>query len=294
MKKITVFTPTYNRAHTLTRLYTSLCHQKNKDFIWLVVDDGSTDGTEELIKKFQSESLLEIRYFYKKNEGLCSGYNTAIEKADTELMICIDSDDYASENMIDIILDEWNKYKDDKNCTGLVGLNCTPQNEVLGGERLETGREYNDLVFRKGQIDRKFVVRTEYYKKVAPWPIIEGEKAMNPNFMNMELCRRGYRFREVDKILCVVDYQEYGMSHSVWNAYYNSAKSFAMMRKYNLDYGIMPFSRKIVLLIHYNSSIILSKNFIRGLKESKFKILTLLTAPAGWMLSQIVKLKNKI
>ena len=69
MKELTVFTPTYNRAYTLGRLYESLCRQSNKNFEWLVVDDGSKDGTEELIKSWQSEEKISIRYIYQENGG---------------------------------------------------------------------------------------------------------------------------------------------------------------------------------------------------------------------------------
>ena len=70
MKTLTVFTPTYNRAHTLTRTYHSLCRQTSKDFEWLIIDDGSTDNTHELIQEFIDEDIIPIRYIYKENGGL--------------------------------------------------------------------------------------------------------------------------------------------------------------------------------------------------------------------------------
>lgn len=293
MKRITIFTPTYNRKHTLERLYKSLCAQQSKDFIWLVIDDGSTDGTDSLIENFKKEGLLQIQYVYKHNEGLCSGYNVAIEHSTTDLMMCIDSDDYAPSDVIKTILSKWDEYECDRsNIAGLVGLDITPKGEIIG-QNLQTGREYNDLVYRKGQPDVKFVVKTDLYKQVAPWPLVQGEKAMNPNFLIMELCRLGYRFIEVNEPLCIVDYQLDGMSHSVWSAYYHSPKSFAIMRRYNIDYGIMPFSRRLVLYIHYNSSLFLSRQFFSKEYLSRFNVLQLLTMPAGWLLSKVVKFKNK-
>ena len=94
MIKLTVFTPAYNRAHTLPRTYESLVKQDCKNFIWLIVDDGSTDQTEALVRKWQTEnSGFEIRYIYKPNGGMHTAHNTAYENIDTELNICIDSDD---------------------------------------------------------------------------------------------------------------------------------------------------------------------------------------------------------
>ena len=93
MKTLTVFTPTYNRAHTLERLYQSLCAQTCQDFDWLVIDDGSTDDTKGLIEKFSAEGRISIRYIYKDNGGLYTGYNVAYQTIETELNVCIDSDD---------------------------------------------------------------------------------------------------------------------------------------------------------------------------------------------------------
>ena len=77
MKTLTVFTPAYNRAHTIGRTYESLLRQTCKDFEWLVIDDGSTDNTRELVEGWIKESIIPIRYIYKENGGLYTGYNTA-------------------------------------------------------------------------------------------------------------------------------------------------------------------------------------------------------------------------
>lgn len=98
---LTVFTPTYNRAHTLPRTYQSLCRQECKDFVWLVVDDGSTDGTADLVRSWQQEANgLEIRYIYKENGGMHTAHNAAYEVIDTELNVCIDSDDCLADGAV--------------------------------------------------------------------------------------------------------------------------------------------------------------------------------------------------
>lgn len=94
MQTLTVFTPAYNRAHTIGRTYKSLCSQKCKDFVWLIVDDGSTDNTAELVKDWMSkDNGFEIQYIYKENGGM-----------HTELNTCIDSDDALSENAVEKIM----------------------------------------------------------------------------------------------------------------------------------------------------------------------------------------------
>ena len=104
MKTLTVFTPTYNRAHTLTRVYDSLCRQTCNDFEWLVVDDGSTDNTRELVQGFIAAGNIDITYIYKENGGLYTGYNTAYLNIKTELNVCVDSDDFIAREMYELLL----------------------------------------------------------------------------------------------------------------------------------------------------------------------------------------------
>ena len=90
---ITVFTPTYNRAYCLHNGYEALCRQTIKDFLWIVVDDGSTDNTKELVKSWQSkDNGFEIRYIYKENGGLHTTYNVALELADKTFIQLMNTD----------------------------------------------------------------------------------------------------------------------------------------------------------------------------------------------------------
>jgi glycosyltransferase involved in cell wall biosynthesis len=107
--KITVFTPTYNRAYILDRVYKSLINQTNKSFVWLIVDDGSTDNTESLVKKWIKEDKIEIKYYKQKNGGKQRAHNKAVKLTDTDLFICLDSDDYFTKDAIEILLNSWNE-----------------------------------------------------------------------------------------------------------------------------------------------------------------------------------------
>ena len=94
MAILTVFTPAYNRAHTLSRTYQSLKEQNCKDFVWLIVDDGSTDNTAEIVKKWQDEeSGFDIQYVYKENGGMHTAHNTAYENIHTCLLYTSDAAD---------------------------------------------------------------------------------------------------------------------------------------------------------------------------------------------------------
>ena len=93
-KRMTVFTPTYNRAYILPKLYDSLCQQTVKSFEWLIVDDGSVDNTQELVEKWIEEKKIEIRYFKQANGGKQRAHNLGVEKSKEEIFVCVDSDDY--------------------------------------------------------------------------------------------------------------------------------------------------------------------------------------------------------
>ena len=121
MVKLTIFTPTYNRKNTLILGYEALCRQTKKEFIWLIIDDGSTDGTSELVHGWMlADNGFEIQYVYKENGGLHTGYNKAIELIETELCVCIDSDDYMPDDAVELILDYWTKNKSD-DIAGFIG-----------------------------------------------------------------------------------------------------------------------------------------------------------------------------
>ena len=112
--KFTIFTPTFNRKELLEKLYKSLQKQTYKDFEWLIVDDGSADGTKEKAEEFLSQKKLDIKYYFKENGGKQRAYNFATDKANGELFICLDSDDEYVENGLETILKYWKKYEKNK------------------------------------------------------------------------------------------------------------------------------------------------------------------------------------
>ncbi len=104
----TVFTPTFNRAHTLHRVYESLCAQTFRDFDWLIVDDGSTDGTEALVAQWQQEADFPIRYLWKENGGARSAHNRAIQEELGRFFVAIGSDDACVPEGLEVLLAAWN------------------------------------------------------------------------------------------------------------------------------------------------------------------------------------------
>ena len=259
---LTVFTPAYNRADLLTRCYESMCKQTNKNFIWMIVDDGSTDNTREISESWvQNTKDFQVIYIYKENGGLHTAYNTAIANIDTELCVCIDSDDFMPDNAVGLILDFWKKNGSDK-YAGIVGLDFDMDGNVIG-DMLPDIKSVNLIGLFTGKYnivngDRTNVVRTELYKKYAPMKVFKGEKNFNPHYMHLQISEE-YDFLVLNENLRFVDYQETGMSNSMLKQYRSSPNSFAEIRKLYLSFKDTSLKFKIKHSIHLASSCILAK-----------------------------------
>lgn len=297
MKTLTVFTPAYNRSDLLPRNYEALRRQTSKDFVWMVIDDGSTDNTAELVKGWiESETEFEILYFYKKNGGLHTAYNEAIKHLETELAVCIDSDDYMPDDAVETIVDFWRKNGSDK-YAGITALDFNAvDGKNIGGYYPENQKTINLIDVMVGKYpkvwgDKKHVVRSELYKQVAPMKSFEGEKNFNPHCMHLEISRN-YDFLILNKNLCFVEYQETGMTNNMLWQYYNSPNSFAEIRRLYLSFDGAPLKFRIKHCIHYDSSCILAhrKGFIR---KCPHPVTAAFCLPFGFALSRLILMKGK-
>ena len=264
MKTLTVFTPTYNRAHTLPRLYQSLCAQTSDDFEWLVIDDGSTDGTKNLVAKWREECAIPIRYIYKENGGLYTGYNVAYLTIETELNVCIDSDDAMPADAVEKIVRIW-KEKGADSYAGITGLDCDMDTkEPIGGRFPEGLTEcFFPELYAKNihRGDSKQVMRTDLMREVAPQQGFPGEKNFNPVYMLLQVTDK-YPVLLTNECFCFVEYQKNdSMSRHIWRQYLDSPRSFAKMRR--LEMGLRHttllnrlrcaghyFAEKIILALH--------------------------------------------
>lgn len=293
-KTLTVFTPTFNRRELLTRCYESMCRQTNKDFVWMIVDDGSTDDTKKFADEWKKNSDLEIRYIYKDNGGLHTAYNVAIENIDTELCVCIDSDDFMPDNAVELILNFWDKYGSDE-YAGIVGLDFNLDGKVIG-DPLPNQKTVNliDLFIGKYDIvngDRTNVIRTELYKTVAPMKVFPNEKNFNPHYMHLQISDN-YDFLVLNENLRFVDYQPDGMTNSMLKQYKSSPNSFAEIRKLYLSFSGTSLKFKIKHSIHLVSSCILAHKLSFAFDESPYPIISALVLPLGVALSVFVRYKG--
>lgn len=296
MARITVFTPAFNRAHTLPRTYSSLCRQNCKDFLWLIVDDGSTDDTESLVDHWRSqETEFEIRYIKKENGGLHTAYNAAISVLDTELAMCIDSDDWLTDDAIEKILKKWD-LEGDPQLAGIEALDCYQDGKIIG-DLLPDQKTINliDLYVGRYRIrngDRKPIVRSELYQAVAPMPTLNGEKNFNPHYMHLQISLK-YDFLVMNEPVCVVEYQADGMSRNIFKQYRNSPNSFAQLRRLCMQFKNAPLSFKVRNAIHYVSSCLIAGAYIDLWKKTPDLKMTILAFPFGLMLSFCVRMCTK-
>lgn len=288
---ITVFTPTYNRANTLLRTYNSLCRQTNHNFKWLIIDDGSTDNTRQLALQWQRENIIAISYIHKENGGLHTGYNCAFANIDTELNICIDSDDFMPDNAIEIIFTTWQKCKANKHLAGIIGLDFNMEGEPIGGYFNKVGDFHIHEMAKFHQGDTKIVCRTDVIKPLAPMPVFKGERNFNPIYYYIQL-DKNYKFRLLNENLCNVEYQPTGMSANIIRQYRNSPKSFAQLRRLCMSMPYYSIGTHFRNAIHYVSSCILSKQW-NGLKKSPRPFLCAAAIPFGILLTFYVLFKTR-
>lgn len=288
---LTVFTPTYNRAYILHLCYESMLRQTCKDFEWLIVDDGSTDNTKELVEYWmKQENEFNIRYIYKENGGMHTAHNTAYENIDTELNMCIDSDDYMTDNAIELIISFWRK-NCDKKYGGIIALDIHQDGKLVGTKLPNKNAiGYNDYYEYGGIGDKKVIYRTEIIKKYPPYPEYKGEKFVGLCYKYL-LVDQDYQLLILNRPVCVVEYLENGSSNNIMKQFLNNPRGYIFLRKERMKY-CKTFKWKFKSCIHYVSSCIMIKNK-KFIKESPKKLMTILAIPFGTILYFYIKQKTK-
>lgn len=290
MKTLTVFTPSYNRAYTLHKCYESLKRQTSKDFIWLIIDDGSSDNTKDLVDKWIEENYISIRYYYQDNQGMHVAHNTAYKLINTELNVCIDSDDYMTDDAVEKIIKFWKNNKSDK-LAGIAGLDAYTDGSIIGNKfplNLKSSTVW-DMYNKHGvKGDKKFVYRTEL-TKLYPYPLFDGEKYVSLGYKYSKL-DENYELALMNEVLCIVEYMDDGSSKNMLKQYRKNPKGFAFIRLEDMNNPKAGLKFKLKTCIHYVSSSFISRNN-NFIKESNCKILTIISIPFGYMLYKYI-MKN--
>ncbi|MEC5156950.1 glycosyltransferase family A protein [Chryseobacterium sp. MP_3.2] len=292
MKNLTVFTPTFNRKHLLPRLYESLIKQTDTNFIWMVIDDGSSDGTEALIKTYNAENIIEIKYYWKKNQGMHSAHNWAYEKIETLWNTCIDSDDMMAPNAVENICKNLQSVEIDHDFYAIVGLDADQEGNIIGTKFPPNVEKIKfNQIYLKYHLtgDKKIVCRTEVMKKLPPYPIYEGERLVPLDYKSL-LADQFAFIKPVNEVWCIVEYQEDGSTRNMLKQYRRNPRGFAFSRISRINFGAT-FKEKFKNAIHLVSSSFFSKDFASLLK-TRHSFLVLLAIPAGILLHIYIRSKT--
>lgn len=221
--KITVFTPTYNRAYIIETLYRSLQRQSYADFEWLVVDDGSSDETEELFARWsKEENPFPIRYCKQENGGKCRAINRGLELAQGELFFTVDSDDYLTDDALEKVA-RWESElpKDQKYC-GFAG-NLGTASDVTPNTFFDGDYFDGTALDRYGVVDgeRASVFYTEIHRRYL-YPDFPGEKFMTEAVTWNRMANDGYKMRFYNDIIWIYEYKEDGLTRSGYDLFLNN------------------------------------------------------------------------
>ncbi|MBQ8201314.1 MAG: glycosyltransferase family 2 protein [Clostridia bacterium] len=280
---LTVATPSYNRAHTLPEVYASLCAQTDKRFLWMIIDDGSTDRTEELVNGWVKEGKLQIAYHKKPNGGKASALNVGIGLLETRYAVCLDSDDTFYPRAVEIALEQLDSIRDDDAYCGLLALRNNPDGRVMGGRPIPEGTEKVTAV----DIFLRWNLKTElicFYKtallKQYRFPEFPGEKFVSPAWMQYEITRdRAYK-PSWDQ-LCCCEYIADGLTKNKRKVIMRNPRGYTCIKRFSFD--LAPNLKQLIKNgIMYDCGCLLGKDK-DWLKNAKHKGWAIVLMPAAWL-----------
>lgn len=217
-----MFTPLYNRKKLVKRLYQSLCEQDCQDFCWLVVDDGSTDGSGDVIKGFLSEGRIDITYIYQENSGKYVAHNTGVMHCETELFVCVDSDDWLAPEAVRRTLEKWASVSAKDYLCGIL----SPRKMEGSGFKKEPPEEESLMgLYNSGFLvgETMLVFRTEILKRFL-FPVYPGERFMSENVIYAPISRQ-FKFAVQNELLYYGEYQASGLTKNIRSIYWKNPRA---------------------------------------------------------------------
>ena len=213
---VTVLTPTYNRAKLLSKLYDSLEKQENENFEWIVIDDGSTDNTEQFINSIKNTATFSLKYYKKKNGGKHTALNYAYKYITTPLTFIVDSDDWLTCNAISVIEKIYEEFKSEDDLCGFSFL----RGKLDGGYLSSSGVPFDGLKenFVECRINREIggdmaEVWYTHCLKEYPFPEFEDEKFLGEDMVWIQMAKK-YKLRFFNKVIYISDYRDDGLTYN--------------------------------------------------------------------------------
>lgn len=230
--KITIFTPTYNRKNKLKRVYDSLCAQKCYNFEWLIIDDGSSDNTEELIFNYINNGMFPVRYFKKNNGGKHTAYNMALELAKGDFFMCLDSDDYLTNGAISIIT----SYMAPCSKEGIIAYKCDELGNRLGSELPEDVCIASTL-----ELEMKYSCTGEYtliyptsVAREFPFPVFTNERFITECVI-YDRISRVCSMQLLKQVITICEYQTDGYTNNLNALMQNNPAGYCLYYMQRID-----------------------------------------------------------
>ncbi len=253
MPHITIFTPVYNRAHTLERLYNSLLRQTYKDFEWVVVDDGSTDSSVELIKSIQENSdAVEVHLIQNNHGGKHRAVNAGLKIAKGELFFMLDSDDWITDDALERVVCWENKIPDNQKCAGLCACMKTPAGKIVSKGLHEDYlfMPLTQMIKRGIDGDHADILFTEVFRKY-PYPEIEGEYHIAPGVPFIRMANDGFNLMFFNEVIYIADYGPDGLTTLGDRKSLDNFTGYTV-RTRELLHSDVGIKKKIKLLVKYS------------------------------------------
>lgn len=251
--RFTVFTPTYNRAHTLPQVYESLKAQTFRDFEWLIVDDGSSDGTAVLVQQWIKEGSITIRYFDQTNQGKHIAFNRGVSLADGELFLTLDSDDTCVPYALERFHHHWENIgiQDRHKFSGVTCLCMDSKGQVIGSQFPSKSIDSDPITMetRYGITGEKWGFhRTEVLREF-PFPVLSGEHFVPEGLIWNRIAKK-YKLRFINEPLRIFETLPEGLSNSSTRIRVNSPRGARLYYQEYLQSDIA-WPRKVKAAINY-------------------------------------------
>ena len=286
----TIFIPTYNRAHLLPRAFASIERQSNQDFEVVIIDDGSTDNTCEIVESWKQKVDFPVIYHYQVNQGKPAAHNAALEFSRGYFTVILDSDDILADNALELLLSHWNEipdteksgfagieghcaYIDDQQITG----NIFPQ-DVFDSTYLETRYKL------KIAGDKKNSMRTDVLRAF-PFPQFPGEKSVRESLVWNRIAAQ-YKMRYINQVIQYIEYQPGGLSTDIFKRRVTNPQGFRlahqeMINLFNRYCTIGELFKEMSKYIRF--SLHAHVTLPKQLSEIRYKPLWFLMLPKGWI-----------
>lgn len=280
---ITVFTPTYNRANTLEKLYQSLLSQTYKNYEWVIVDDGSSDNTEAIVNSWVKENLILINYYKQINGGKHRAINKGLDLAKGELFFIVDSDDYLPKDSLATI-SEYHLNNINKELAGYAFRRKYQDDLIIGKEFpqkefISNHVEKTYILKLKGDLAE--VIKTDVLRKFK-FPNFENEKFCAEGLLWNRLAKNNYKILFINEPIYIGQYLEGGLTDNSLKNRRKSPSYATLIYKELAEYKKLPIKQKLRAYINYwRFASFTNKTFMEQLKFINYNFIAILAYPLG-------------